>query len=79
MKETRSFELGISDQPDCCVQCGIRPDIFEFTRKAFGVWKVKYFFAKCPICGETGGMSVDAEFAVKAWNEKQDVKRRSVT
>lgn len=54
-----------------CPLCGGEAEIFSFNRKAFGVWKVKYFCVRCKVCGYSGRIS---RYAIEAWNRRANEK-----
>lgn len=51
-----------------CPKCGGKAEIIAFKRKAFGVWKIYFFYVKCESCGNRTFVSIDENTPIKAWN-----------
>lgn len=53
-----------------CEKCGGEAEIIAFDRKAFGVWRIYFFYAKCRLCGNRTPVFTDEIDAIKAWNRR---------
>ena len=51
-------------------KCGEKPGLFSFFRKAFGIWKVRYFYVRCPVCKRRIHNAMSKEKAIEAWNRR---------
>lgn len=56
------------DELKPCRICGRKAGLFSFTRKAFLLWKVKYFYVRCTGCKKRTENVRTAKAAIDKWN-----------
>lgn len=53
-----------------CPKCGGEAELIAFDRKAFGVWRIYFFYAQCRLCGNRTSVSIDENAVIEAWNRR---------